>query len=69
VPEEKSQRVASYISNFRSEVDVITHSCGVLEPRQLQRMDVRIRQANGRSLPQKGMLDETQQGENVQDNT
>lgn len=76
VPEEKSQRVASYITNLRSEVNVIAQSCGVLEPRQLQRMHVRIRQANGMSMPQdvlypwpKGVSHETQHGENAKANT
>ncbi|MFK7901335.1 MAG: FMN-binding glutamate synthase family protein [Nitratireductor sp.] len=49
VPEEKSKRVASYITNLVKEVDVISHSCGVYEPRQLKRFHVRLVQANGRS--------------------
>lgn len=50
VPAEKAERVASYINNLRYEVDVISHSCGVWEPRQLQRKHVRLVQENGKSV-------------------
>lgn len=51
VPKEKSKRVASYIENLVSEVDVIANSCGVLEPRGLRRYHVRIMQETGNTIP------------------
>ena len=37
VPRDKAQRVASYAENLMHEVEVIAHSCGVAEPRLLNR--------------------------------
>ena len=51
VPKRKAERVASYIANLRSEVEIIAHSCGVNDPGKLQRMHVRIVQDNGKSVP------------------
>lgn len=50
-PEDKAVKVANYAMNLRHEVEVIAHSCGVSEPRELRRYHVRIVQANGRSVP------------------
>ncbi len=50
-PENKSERVASYWRNITHEVEIIAHSCGVDEPRGLNRNHVRIVQANGLSVP------------------
>lgn len=50
-PEDKSVKVANYAMNLRHEVEVIAHSCGVHEPRELARYHVRIVQPNGRSVP------------------
>ena len=36
-PTDKAQRVASYAENLMHEVEVIAHSCGVAEPRLLNR--------------------------------
>ena len=36
VPEDKSRRVANYARNLVYEVEMIAHSCGVQEPRQLR---------------------------------
>jgi glutamate synthase domain-containing protein 2 len=47
---DKSQRVASYANQLSYEVGMIAHSCGVLEPRQLQRHHVRIVSSNGISV-------------------
>ncbi len=47
----KTLRVMHYARNMQYEVGVIAHSCGVLEPRQLQRAHCRIVQANGLSTP------------------
>jgi glutamate synthase domain-containing protein 2 len=48
---DKSERVYHYAMNMRKEVGVIAHSCGVREPRLLQRMHCRIVQQDGRSIP------------------
>ncbi|MEP3277801.1 MAG: FMN-binding glutamate synthase family protein [Stappiaceae bacterium] len=50
-PKDKSVRVAGYCSNMRREVEVIAHSCGAADPRDLDRHNVRIVQANGTSIP------------------
>ena len=50
-PEDKSVRVASYVTNMKYEVGIIAHSCGVKEPRQLKRYHARVRQDNGKSIP------------------
>ena len=50
-PEDKAVKVANYAMNLRHEVEVIAHSCGVTEPRELRRYHVRIVQGNGRSVP------------------
>jgi glutamate synthase domain-containing protein 2 len=46
----KSFRVENYIRNLEREIGVIAHSCGVREPRQLNRSHARIMQDNGRSI-------------------
>lgn len=51
VPEDKAIRVSKYAKNMEYEVGVISHSCGVKSPRELQRRHVRIVTANGSSLP------------------
>ncbi|GJL86138.1 MAG: FMN-binding glutamate synthase family protein [Micavibrio sp.] len=50
-PADKAVKVANYCQNIVHEVEVIAHSCGVGEPRQLGRHHVRIVQNNGRSVP------------------
>jgi glutamate synthase domain-containing protein 2 len=50
-PADKSIKVANYCRNLVHEVEIIAHSCGVAEPRQLRRHHVRIVQADGRSVP------------------
>lgn len=47
----KAERVARYADTIRNHVEMIAHSCGVAEPRQLRREHVRIIQETGRSLP------------------
>lgn len=49
-PEDKAVKVASYAKNVTHEVEVIAHSCGVYEPRQLKRKHVRIVQDTGISI-------------------
>jgi glutamate synthase domain-containing protein 2 len=49
-PADKGVRVATYHHNVVHEVEVISHSCGVREPRQLRRMHMRIVQPDGRSV-------------------
>lgn len=47
----KAERVKNYVINMVKEVGVIAHSCGVNEPRKLQRFHARIVTQNGNSLP------------------
>ena len=51
VVEEKFERVAQYAQSIIKEVEVIAHSVGVTEPRQMKRSHVRIVQADGSSVP------------------
>jgi len=51
VPSNKATRVAHYQRNMSYGVGLITHSCGVQEPRQLNRKHVRIVMQNGLSIP------------------
>lgn len=51
VPEDKAIRVYHYVKNMQKEVGMIAHSCGVKEPRELQRKHCRIVQSNGISIP------------------
>jgi glutamate synthase domain-containing protein 2 len=50
-PAEKSVRVANYHANVVHDVEVVAHSCGVREPRELGRRHMRVVQAEGRSVP------------------
>ena len=50
VPLVKAEKVAAYAEGIRKEVEIIAHSCGVAEPRELRRHHVRIVQDNGRSV-------------------
>jgi glutamate synthase domain-containing protein 2 len=50
-PTEKSVRVANYHANVVHDVEVMAHSCGVREPRQLGRRHMRVVQAEGLSTP------------------
>jgi glutamate synthase domain-containing protein 2 len=49
-PALKSTRVYQYVKNLEYEVGTICHSCGVTEPRQLQRKHVRIVSEHGTSV-------------------
>ncbi len=49
-PEDKAVKVANYAKNIVHEVEIIAHSCGVLEPRELRRKHVRIVQDTGLSI-------------------
>ncbi|MBV1904482.1 MAG: FMN-binding glutamate synthase family protein [Pseudomonadales bacterium] len=46
-PADKSERVANFAKNLSSEVGVISHSCGVEEPRLLMRKHAQIINAQG----------------------
>ncbi len=50
-PANKAVRVANFVKQMRKEVGVIAHSCGVPEPRRLQRYHVRLVCPDGRSRP------------------
>lgn len=47
----KSHRVAHYAKNMHKEVMTITHSCGVNDPRQLNRHHIRVITDSGKSKP------------------
>ncbi|KZY96156.1 glutamate synthase, partial [Oleibacter sp. HI0075] len=47
VPTDKAERVAHFVRTLVNEVGVIAHSCGVEDPRQLQRHHARMVQPNG----------------------
>ena len=49
-PENKSLRVFNYIQNINEEVGIISHSCGVKNPRMLKRKHMQIINKNGRSV-------------------
>lgn len=49
-PENKATKVANYVHNMNHAIEVIAHSCGVSEPRELNRNHVRIVQNNGQSI-------------------
>ncbi len=50
-PANKAVRVAHFVENMRKEVGVISHSCGVDEPRGLRRYHVRMVCSDGKSRP------------------
>lgn len=51
VPEVKSERVAHFHRNLVHEVELIAHSCGVAEPRQLKRQHAAMVVDGGNSVP------------------
>jgi glutamate synthase domain-containing protein 2 len=51
VPEDKAERVYRYAKTVKKEVATLAHSCGVPEPRRLQRFHCRIVGADGQSRP------------------
>ncbi|MBA84454.1 FMN-binding glutamate synthase family protein [Thalassobius sp. S69A] len=51
VVEDKWLKVANYAKSITKEVEMIAHSVGVAEPRQMRRRHVRIVQGNGDSIP------------------
>lgn len=50
-PIDKAERVNRYARHVHHELEVIAHSCGVAEPRLLNRTHCRIVMENGRSIP------------------
>ncbi|WP_242602243.1 FMN-binding glutamate synthase family protein [Legionella nagasakiensis] len=50
VPSDKAERVYHYANNMAHEVAILCHSCGVDEPRQLQRKHARIVREDGFSV-------------------
>ncbi|CAC9458298.1 Ferredoxin-dependent glutamate synthase [Bathymodiolus heckerae thiotrophic gill symbiont] len=46
----KTIKVANYVNNINHAVEIIAHSCGVKEPRELNRTHIRIVQNNGKSV-------------------
>ena len=51
MPESKAERVAHFHHNLVHEVEIIAHSCGVSEPRQLKRHHAAIVMDGGNSVP------------------
>ena len=51
VVNDKYKKVAAYAKASTYELEMIAHSVGVLEPRQMRRRHVRIVQADGTSIP------------------
>lgn len=49
-PESKATKVANYVHNMNHAVEIIAHSCGVKEPREMNRDHVRIVQNDGKSV-------------------
>ncbi|OGT44343.1 MAG: glutamate synthase [Gammaproteobacteria bacterium RIFCSPHIGHO2_12_FULL_40_19] len=47
----KALRVANYVRRVNHEVEIISHSCGVREPRELTRKHARIVMSTGISMP------------------
>ena len=58
-PENKANKVANYVHNMNHAVEIIAHSCGVKEPRKLNRKHVRIVQNNGRSISMNDLYPQT----------
>ena len=50
-PTNKAVRVMNYVKNMQKEVEMIAHSCGVDNPRDLTRQHLMIMQPSGRSKP------------------
>lgn len=50
-PSSKAVRVADYAKNMVKEVGVISHACGVKNPRELNRFHAQVVQANGLPIP------------------
>jgi len=50
-PTDKAERVKRYVQKIRYGTGIIAHSCGVDNPRSLERQHVRIVQQNGSSIP------------------
>jgi glutamate synthase domain-containing protein 2 len=51
VVKDKAEKVADYANTIRQHVEMIAHSCGVHEPRELRPHHVRIVMGDGRSVP------------------
>jgi glutamate synthase domain-containing protein 2 len=62
VPTDKAERVANYIEHVMYEVGVIAHSCGVKEPRELNRSHAVIVRENGRPSPMSDIYPDQQIG-------
>jgi glutamate synthase domain-containing protein 2 len=50
-PEEKSVRVKNFVEKLSYGTNIISHSCGVTEPRALKRFHCRIAVGDGKSVP------------------
>lgn len=50
VPDDKAERVHHYVKNLVYDVGILSHSCGVHEPRELNRRHVRMVSEHGTSI-------------------
>ncbi|NNE85928.1 MAG: FMN-binding glutamate synthase family protein [Alphaproteobacteria bacterium] len=50
-PEEKSVRVKNFVEKLSYGTNIISHSCGVAEPRALKRFHCRVAVGDGKSIP------------------
>jgi glutamate synthase domain-containing protein 2 len=64
-PGDKALRVKHYVENITREVGMISHSCGVAEPRELRRRHCRIVQPDGRSVPLKELYPNVKTREDI----
>ncbi|TBR42515.1 FMN-binding glutamate synthase family protein [Marinomonas agarivorans] len=51
IPSNKAERVANFVKNMRKEVGIIAHSCGVVEPRKLNRSHAELINERGIPMP------------------
>lgn len=51
IPSNKAERVASFVKNMKKEVGIIAHSCGVVEPRKLNRSHAELINERGIPMP------------------
>ncbi len=56
-PEDKAIRVMNYAQNMEKELEIIAHSCGVSQPRELRRQHARIVSNAGHSVSMEELYD------------
>ncbi|MEM9101622.1 MAG: FMN-binding glutamate synthase family protein [Pseudomonadota bacterium] len=66
VPKDKAQRVTAYADKIVYGVGLIAHSCGVAEPRELNRRHVRVIEAGGSTVSMAELFPEPKRREEYQ---